>query len=161
MNLRIGQGWDSHRLIEGRPLVIGGVTIPHDKGEDAHSDGDVLIHALVDAMLGALALGDIGTHFPPSDPQFKNADSRQLLALVCDFCQKTGFRPVNVDTTVILERPRLANYIDAIRNSLSQCLGLAEERVSVKAKSAEGLDSVGRGEAIQALACVLMEGQHE
>ena len=132
--MRIGSGYDIHVLVPGRPLMLGGIRIPSDKGEMAHSDGDVLIHALIDAILGAYAKGDIGSHFPPSDVRWKDADSRTLLSMVLDEC-----RPVfsNIDCTVFLEKPRLREHIDIIRESLSRLLSLDVDRISVKAKTAE------------------------
>lgn len=153
---RTGQGWDLHRLVPRRPLVIGGVTIPSELGEDAHSDGDVLLHAVIDALLGAAALGDIGTHFPPSDPAWKNADSRQLLRRVMEMVRDAGFSPVNADCTVVLENIRLAPHREAIRDSLAALLELPADRVSVKAKTKEGVDAVGRGEAVEAMAALLL-----
>ncbi len=157
--MRIGSGWDSHRLVSGRPLLLGGVVIESSTlGEDGHSDGDVLLHAIIDALLGAAALGDIGKLFPPSDPQWKDADSSQLL--------KTAYRKVressgmviaNIDTTVILQEPRLAPYIMQIRERIADTLNLTIDAVSVKAKSAEGLGPVGRGESIEAQAVLLLE----
>lgn len=156
MNLRIGQGYDIHRLVEGRPLILGGVTVPHSKGCDAHSDGDVLIHCLIDALLGAAALGDIGSHFPPSDERWKDADSRDLLAAVMEELHREGWRPVNIDTTVILERPRLRGYIDEMRRELARLTSLELGAVSVKAKTKERQDAAGRGEAVEAQGAVLL-----
>lgn len=153
--MRIGSGYDIHVLVPGRPLMLGGIRIPSDKGEMAHSDGDVLIHALIDAILGAYAKGDIGSHFPPSDVRWKDADSRTLLSMVLDEC-----RPAfsNIDCTVFLEKPRLREHIDIIRESLSQLLSLDADRVSVKAKTAEKcFGELGSGDAVVAAVTVLVE----
>lgn len=157
MNLRIGNGWDIHRLIEGRRLIIGGVIIPHEKGEDAHSDGDVLLHALIDALLGSIASGDIGSHFPPSDDRWKDADSAYLLTLVMEELHQKGARPINIDCTVILQEPKLRPYVSSIRAHIARLVDLPFEAVSVKAKTAEHiLGELGRGEAIEAHATVLV-----
>ncbi len=156
MNLRIGQGWDLHRLTAGRPLILGGVTVPFDKGEDAHSDGDVLIHAVIDALLGAAALGDIGTLFPPEDAQWKDASSRRLLSSVHRKLSGLGWEIINLDSTVILERPKLRPHIAAVRKNLAADLALPMDCVSVKAKSCEKSGPVGRGEAVEAQASVLL-----
>lgn len=153
--MRIGSGYDIHVLVPGRPLMLGGIRIPSDKGEMAHSDGDVLIHALIDAILGAYAKGDIGSHFPPSDEQWKDADSRTLLSMVLDEC-----RPVfsNIDCTVFLEKPKLREHIDIIRESLSRLLSLDVDRISVKAKTAEKcFGELGSGDAVVAAVTVLVE----
>ena len=153
--MRIGSGYDIHVLVLGRPLMLGGIRIPSDKGEMAHSDGDVLIHALIDAILGAYAKGDIGSHFPPSDERWKDADSRTLLSMVLDEC-----RPVfsNIDCTVFLEKPRLREHIDIIRESLSRLLSLDVDRISVKAKTAEKcFGELGSGDAVVAAVTVLVE----
>lgn len=153
--MRIGSGYDIHVLVPGRPLMLGGIRIPSDKGEMAHSDGDVLIHALIDAILGAYAKGDIGSHFPPSDVRWKDADSRTLLSMVLDEC-----RPVfsNIDCTVFLEKPRLREHIDIIRESLSRLLSLDADRISVKAKTAEKcFGELGSGDAVVAAVTVLVE----
>ena len=152
--MRIGSGYDIHVLVPGRPLMLGGIRIPSDKGEMAHSDGDVLIHALIDAILGAYAKGDIGSHFPPSDEQWKDADSRTLLSMVLDEC-----RPAfsNIDCTVFLEKPRLREHIDIIRESLSRLLSLDVDRISVKAKTAEKcFGELGSGDAVVAAVTVLV-----
>ncbi len=153
---RIGQGYDLHRLTEGRSLILGGVKIPYEKGLDGHSDADVLIHAVIDALLGAAALGDIGRLYPDRDPQYLGIDSRLLLADSMRRVRQAGFEPVNLDATVIAQRPRLAPHIEAIRQSLAGTMGLGASAVSVKAKTNEGLDAVGRGEAIAAQAAVLV-----
>ncbi len=155
--MRIGTGWDLHRLTEGRPLIIGGVHVPSPVGEDAHSDGDVLIHALIDALLGAAALDDIGTHFPPSDNKWKDADSRELLRQVMKLIEDDGYRVENADCTVILEKPRLGPFRNRIRENLAADLKIPVGAVSMKAKTHEKVDSVGEGRAIEAQAAVLLE----
>jgi len=155
--LRIGQGWDSHRLVAGRPLMLGGIAVPSELGEDGHSDGDVLLHALTDAILGAGALGDIGRHFPPSDARWKDADSSIFLVGALSLLETAGWRPVNIDATIVLEKPRLAPHIDGIRQKIASLAGMEIAEVSVKAKTKEGLDAVGRGEAVEAMAVVLVE----
>ncbi len=150
--IRTGIGYDSHRLAEGRRLVIGGVEIPHTCGLLGHSDADVLIHALCDALLGAVADGDIGTHFPDRDPQWKDADSTVLLRQVTERLTQAGWRILKTDATVVTEAPRLAPYISAMRTRLAEVMGLDPSRVSVKAKSNEGMDAVGRREGIAAMA---------
>ncbi len=157
MSLRVGQGWDLHRLGSGRPLMLGGVEVPSELGELGHSDGDALFHAIVDAMLGAVAAGDIGRHFPPSDPRWKDAPSRLFVERAAEILAGSGWRVVNVDATVVLERPRLAPLADDIRASVADALGLSVGAVSVKAKTREGLGDVGRSEAIEAQAIVLVE----
>ncbi len=154
---RIGQGYDVHRLVEGRPLVLGGVNIPHDKGLLGHSDADALLHAITDALLGAAALGDIGRHFPDTDPAFAGADSRRLLREAARRVREAGWRPVNVDATVIAQRPRLAGHIDAMRATIASDLGLDCGAVNVKGKTNETLGYLGRGEAIEAQAVCLIE----
>ncbi len=157
MNVRVGQGWDLHRLAPGRRLVLGGVEVQSDRGEVGHSDGDVLYHAIVDAMLGSIAAGDIGRHFPPSDQRWKDAPSRIFAGRALELLAAAGWRLVNVDATVILERPRLAPLIDSIRASIAGVLGLPVDAVSIKAKTHEGVGAVGRQEAIEAQAIVLVE----
>ncbi len=156
--MRIGLGYDIHLLKEGRPLVIGGVTIPFPKGEEAHSDGDVLIHALIDALLGAAALGDIGTFYPPADRQWKDADSRVLLRDTMRRIEQAGYRLVNADCTVILERPKLGPWKEEIRRLLCKDMNISPASFSIKAKTKEGMDATGRGEAVEAHAAVLLEG---
>ena len=151
--MRIGFGYDNHRLIEGRPLMIGGINIPSQFGEDAHSDGDVLIHAIIDALLGATAKGDIGMHFPPSDERYRNADSKELLK---ETLKITNANIVNIDTTVVLEKVKLKPYIEEIRKTLALILNTHIDMISVKAKTHEGVDSTGKGEAIEAYAVVLI-----
>ena len=157
--LRIGQGYDIHRLATGRRLLLGGVEIaaPDNIGLLGHSDGDVLVHAVTDAVLGALALGDIGQWFPDTDAEFAGADSRELLRRVLADPRLEGWRLVNLDSTVIAQRPRLAPMIPAIRESIAALFGVPVERISVKAKTNEGLDAIGNGEAIAAQAVVLLE----
>ncbi len=152
--MKIGQGWDRHRLVQGRPLMIGGIEIPFHKGEDGHSDGDVLLHAVADALLGSCALGDIGTHFPPGDPAFKDADSKELLRSVAEKLLTRGYQVLQVDATVILEEPKLGPHISAVRRCIAEILSLPVEAVSVKAKTAEGLGPAGTGDAVEAYAVV-------
>jgi len=154
--MRIGQGYDIHRLVSGRPLILGGVNIPSELGEEAHSDGDVLIHALIDALLGALAQGDIGTHYPPSDPTWKDADSRALLRETVTRVREAGYRIGNIDTTVIIEKPRLGTYREKIRQTIANDLNLSVNCVSFKAKTKEKQDAAGQGLAVEALAVVLI-----
>ena len=154
--MRIGTGFDVHALVAGRPLVIGGVTIPHDRGLEGHSDADVLLHAIADAILGALALGDLGRHFPDTDPRWKGADSRALLRHVADLMRQRGFGVGNVDATVIAQAPRLAPHVAAMRRNLAADLGCTVDDVSVKATTTEGLGFAGRGEGIAAMASVLL-----
>ena len=154
--MRVGIGYDIHRFQEGRRLLLGGVEIEFEKGLAGHSDADVLLHAITDALLGAASLGDIGHFFPPDDPSFAGIDSRELLARTVEMIRPLGFVVGNVDATVIAERPRLAPYIKAMRQRIAETLGTDESRVSVKATTNEGLDEVGRGEAIAALAVALL-----
>jgi 2-C-methyl-D-erythritol 2,4-cyclodiphosphate synthase len=156
MSFRIGQGFDSHALAAGRRLVIGGVEIAHAKGLAGHSDADVLIHAICDALLGAAALGDIGRHFPDSDPKYKDADSRALLRAVAKKVREAGYDIANVDATVIAEAPRLAPHIPAMVKNLAADLGVGEREVNVKAKTAEKMGALGRGEGIAAQAIALL-----
>ncbi len=153
---RIGQGWDLHRLVPGRRLMLGGVEVPSDNGEDAHSDGDVLLHAIIDAVLGAAALGDIGMHFPPSNPRWKGADSRELARRAAGLAREAGWEIGNLDCTVVLERPRLGPHRDAIRDSIAACLGLGRGAVSFKAKTSEGVNAAGEGRAVEAQAIALL-----
>jgi 2-C-methyl-D-erythritol 2,4-cyclodiphosphate synthase len=147
-----GIGWDSHRLVAGRPLVLGGVTIPHERGLAGHSDADVLAHAVIDALLGAAARGDIGQHFPDTDERWRDADSMALLRAVVGMVAGDGFAVAHVDATVVMERPRLAPHRDAIRAALAGALGVDAGRVNVKASTGEGMGFVGRGEGVAALA---------
>ena len=154
---RIGIGHDTHRLTEGRPLVLGGIRIESaERGGEGHSDADALAHAITDAILGALCEGDIGVHFPDSDVRWKDADSLQLLARVMWLAGERGFRIVNIDSTVMIERPRLRPYIEEMRGKLADVLGVETECISVKAKTGEGLDAVGNGQAVVAQAVVLL-----
>lgn len=155
-NIRIGQGFDVHAFGEGDHIVLGGVRIPHERGVVAHSDGDVVIHALCDAILGALALGDIGQHFPPSDPQWKDADSRAFLRQCNRLIGERGWRVGNVDATVICERPKVGPHAAAMREALSADLGIGVDAVSIKATTSEKLGFTGRGEGIAAQAVVLL-----
>lgn len=154
---RIGTGYDIHRLEPGRRFVLGGIELPADRGPLGHSDGDALLHALIDALLGAAALGDIGARFPPSDPAWKDADSRALAATVAAELRSGGWALLNVDATVVLESPRLAPHITAMRQAVAAALGIAVERVSIKAKTNEGLDAVGEGRAVAVHAIALIE----
>lgn len=153
---RVGEGWDIHRLVEGRPLVIGGVTIPFERGLLGHSDADVLLHAITDAVLGAAALGDIGQHFPDTDMRFKGADSSVLLSEATARVRAAGWRVGNVDSTVIAQAPRLMPWIAAMRGSIAKAMALDVDQVNVKAKTAEKLGAVGQGEAMEARAVVLL-----
>jgi 2-C-methyl-D-erythritol 2,4-cyclodiphosphate synthase len=157
--MRIGIGYDVHRLIAGRPLVLGGVRIDHELGLDGHSDADVLAHAIVDALLGAAALGDIGRHFPDTDPEWKGADSMKLLGGVVDLVAEAGYRVGNVDAVVVLQRPKLRPHIDAMRERLADVLGVAVGRVSVKATTGEGMGFAGREEGAAAHAVCLLEAR--
>jgi 2-C-methyl-D-erythritol 2,4-cyclodiphosphate synthase len=155
--MRIGQGFDAHALKAGRRLVIGGVTIPHDRGLDGHSDADVLLHALCDALIGAAALGDIGRHFPDGDAKYKDADSRQLLRETAALLAKSGWRVMNVDTTIIAQEPRMAPHIAAMVANIAADLRVPPQNVNVKAKTTEKLGFTGRAEGIAAEAVVLIE----
>ena len=157
MAIRIGQGYDIHRLVEGRPLILGGVNIPADKGLLGHSDADVLLHALTDALFGAAALGDIGRHFPDTDPQFKGADSRVLLRECVKRVHAAGWGIVNVDASIIAQAPKLAPHMETIRASVAETLGIDLGCVNIKAKTNEGMDAVGRKEAIEVHAVALLE----
>lgn len=159
--LRIGQGFDVHALVAGRRLVIGGVEIPFERGLEGHSDADVLIHAVIDALLGAAALGDIGRHFPDSDERHRGADSRALLREVGAKLAQARLRICNVDATIIAQAPRLAPYIDTMIANLAADLGLAREGVNVKATTTEQLGFIGRGEGIAAMAVALVESMGE
>lgn len=154
--LRIGIGHDTHRLVDGRPLVIGGVHIASDRGAEGHSDADVLCHAIADAILGALCEGDLGVHFPDQDPQWKDVDSLQLLSRVMWLMHGRKLHIVNVDATVFLERPKLRPYMQSMRESLAEVLAIEPGCVSIKAKTGEGLDSVGQRLSVQAQAVVLL-----
>jgi 2-C-methyl-D-erythritol 2,4-cyclodiphosphate synthase len=155
--MRIGNGYDVHRLVAGRKLILGGVDVPHIKGLLGHSDADVLLHALSDAILGAIGEGDIGRHFPDTDPTYKGADSIKLLRHVMALADAKGFRIGNVDTTIVAQRPKLASYIPQMRLNIARALSTEEERVNVKATTTEELGFAGRGEGIAAYAVALME----
>jgi 2-C-methyl-D-erythritol 2,4-cyclodiphosphate synthase len=157
MRLRVGQGFDFHPMRPGRKLKLGGVTIPHDAGLDGHSDADVAVHALANAILGALGEGDLGRHFPDSDPRHKDADSRALLAEVWQIASGRGWRLVNADLTIFAQRPRLAPYLEAMRERLAGAIDAAPALLNVKASSPEGLGALGRGEGMSAAAVVLLE----
>jgi 2-C-methyl-D-erythritol 2,4-cyclodiphosphate synthase len=154
LNCRIGQGWDVHRIVAGRPLILGGIAIPCEFGLEGHSDADVLSHAITDAILGAIGAGDIGMHFPDTDPRWKGADSLQFLKHACDLAAEAGYGIANVDSTVILERPKLKDYRLAIRESLARTMGLGLGEVSVKFKTAERVGPVGEGRSAEAQAVV-------
>lgn len=159
MSHRVGSGFDAHRLTPGRPLLLGGVRVPFDRGLDGHSDGDCLLHAVCDALLGAAAAGDLGRHFPSSDPRFAGAASLDLLAEVGRLVGAGGFVVENVDATVIAEAPLLAPHLEAMRLSIGRCLGVPLEAVSVKVKSTDGLGALGRGEGIAAMAVALLRSK--
>jgi len=154
--MRVGQGFDVHALVMGRKLIIGGVDIPNEKGLDGHSDADVLLHALCDALLGAGALGDIGRHFPDTDSRYKNADSRMLLREVSRLVQEAGYRILNIDATIIAQAPKMAPHIPSMVNNIAADLGLSHGQVNIKATSTEGLGFTGRAEGIAAEAIVLL-----
>ena len=153
---RTGQGWDVHRLVPGRPLILGGVTIPSELGLEGHSDADILAHAITDAILGAAALGDIGMHFPDTDARWKDANSLQFLEHALELAKRAGFALVNVDSTVILERPKLKDHRDSIREKLADILDLPLDRISVKFKTAEKMGPVGEGRSAEAQALVTL-----
>jgi 2-C-methyl-D-erythritol 2,4-cyclodiphosphate synthase len=156
MNVRIGNGFDVHALVAGRPLVLGGVTIPWERGLEGHSDADVLLHAIADALLGALAMGDLGQYFPDTDPKWKGADSRRMLRHVAAMMQAQRYAIANVDATVIAQAPKLAPHVDAMRKNIAADLGCDPSRVSVKATTTDRLGFTGREEGIAALATVLV-----
>lgn len=155
--MRIGQGYDVHRLVKNRPLVLGGVTIPHDKGLDGHSDADVLLHAICDALLGAAALGDIGKHFPDTDQRYLGIDSRKLLRNVKTLLIDNGYNVVNIDSTIVAEEPKLAPYIDRMRQHIADDLDLPIETVNIKATTTEKLGFIGEKRGITAQATVLID----
>lgn len=157
MAYRIGHGFDVHRLVEGRPLMLAGIHVPSPRGLLGHSDGDAVMHAVCDALLGALGAGDIGQHFPDTDPRYRGIESAELLKQVVADMQQRGWRVGNLDITIVAEQPRLAPYRDAMRHRMAALLGVDAERVNIKAKTNEGLDAIGRGEAIAATAVVLLE----
>jgi len=158
MKIRIGQGFDVHAFCEGDHVMLGGVRIPHEQALAAHSDGDVALHALCDAMLGAAALGDIGRHFPPSDPHWSGADSRDLLRKVDLLLKRDGWAVSNADLTLVCEQPKITPYAEQMRTNIAEDLGLDIKDVSIKATTTEGLGFCGRGEGISALAIVLIQG---
>jgi 2-C-methyl-D-erythritol 2,4-cyclodiphosphate synthase len=159
--MRVGIGYDIHRFEDGRRLVLGGVEIPGETGLAGHSDADVLLHAIIDAILGAAALGDIGTHFPPNDPKWKDAKSLDLLARTLALGSDAGFAVGNVDATVIAERPRLAEHFPAMRECIASAIGTGADSVNVKATTHEGLGAIGRGEGIAAMAVVLLRSTRD
>ncbi len=156
MDLRIGEGWDTHQLVTGRPLVLGGVTIPHTHGLLGHSDADALLHAITDALFGAAGLGDIGRHFPDTDPRFKGADSHALLAEAANRIREAGYEIVNVDSTIVAQAPKMAPHIPAMCERIAEALVITPDRVNVKAKTAEKMGPVGEGRAIEARAICLL-----
>ncbi|MED3722329.1 2-C-methyl-D-erythritol 2,4-cyclodiphosphate synthase [Geobacillus stearothermophilus] len=158
---RIGQGFDVHQLVEGRPLIIGGVHIPHEKGLLGHSDADVLLHAVADACLGAIGAGDIGRHFPDDDPRYKDADSTELLAHVWTLVRKEGYALVNADCTIIAQKPKMAPYIEEMKAVVARLLEAERTQVNVKATTTEKLGFTGRGEGIAAQAVVLLKKSGE
>lgn len=157
---RTGIGYDVHRFAEGRRLVLGGVEIPHDRGLDGHSDADVVLHAVADAILGAAALGDIGTHFPPSDKRWRGADSRMLLRTVAGRVRDAGWMVVNIDITVIAEAPKINPHVALMRTELGRCLDLDGRAISLKATTNEGMGFIGRGEGIGAIATAMIAPLH-
>lgn len=159
MSFRIGQGYDIHQLAEGRDLILGGILIPHSIGLLGHSDADVLLHAITDALLGALSLGDIGTHFPDTDPAYEGADSIELLKRSYDLVLERGYKLVNADATIIAEKPKIKPYILQIRESIASALGTEIETISVKATTGEKMGFIGREEGIAAQAIVLLEAK--
>jgi 2-C-methyl-D-erythritol 2,4-cyclodiphosphate synthase len=159
--LRIGEGWDIHALVAGRPLMLGGITIPHSHGLDGHSDADALLHAITDALLGAAGLGDIGRHFPDTDERFRAADSAALLAEAARRVREAGWEPVNVDSTIVAQAPKMAPHIAAMCERIAQVLAIAPSCVNVKAKTAEKMGPVGQGRAIEARAVCLLRSAAE
>ena len=155
--IRTGLGWDVHRLVSGKPLILGGVTVPSEFGLEGHSDADVLAHAITDAILGAAALGDIGMHFPDTDPRWKDSDSLVFLGHAKDLAEALGYRIVNVDSTIVLEQPKLKDYRQAIRERIAQTIGIEPDRLSVKFKTAEKLGPVGEGRSAEAQAIVTLQ----
>jgi 2-C-methyl-D-erythritol 2,4-cyclodiphosphate synthase len=155
-DIRIGEGWDVHQLVEGRKLILGGIQVPHDKGLLGHSDADALLHAITDALFGAAGLGDIGRHFPDTDPQFKGADSGVLLAQAAVRVRAQGWRIANVDSTIVAQAPKMAPHIPAMRARIATLLAVDEAQVNVKAKTAERLGPVGEGLSIEARAVILL-----
>ena len=156
LNLRIGEGWDTHQLVTGRPLVLGGVTIPHSHGLLGHSDADALLHAITDALLGAAALGDIGRHFPDTAAEFRGADSVVLLTEAARRVREVGFQLINIDSTIVAQAPKMAPHIETMRQRIAAALGMAVDAVNVKAKTAEQMGPVGEGRAIETRAVCLL-----
>jgi len=156
MNFRIGEGWDVHALVEGRKLILGGVEVPYHRGLLGHSDADVLLHALTDALLGAAALGDIGTHFPDTDAQFRGADSAVLLAEAARRVRAAGWQIGNLDSTIVAQAPKLMPHIPAMRQRIAEVLGLQLDQINIKAKTAEKMGPVGQGDAMEARAIALL-----
>jgi 2-C-methyl-D-erythritol 2,4-cyclodiphosphate synthase len=156
LRFRIGEGWDTHALVTGRPLVLGGVTIPHTHGLLGHSDADALAHAITDALFGAIGMGDIGRHFPDTDPQFRGADSLALLAEAARRVRAAGWQIANIDSTIVAQEPKMASHIPAMRLRLAQALSIEPDQINIKAKTAEGMGPVGRGESIEARAVCLV-----
>jgi len=154
--MRIGHGYDAHRLVEGRPLILGGVTIPYDKGLEGHSDADAVIHSLCDAMLGAMCLGDIGSHFPDTDPEFKNIDSRILLKHVVELMKKNDFILNNADITILAQSPKMDGHISAMKKNLASDLNTTISNINIKASTTERMGFIGRGEGIAVYAVVLL-----
>lgn len=157
MKFRIGNGYDVHQLVEGRKLILGGVEIPSEKGLLGHSDADVLLHAIMDAMLGALSLGDIGKHFPDTDKDYKDIDSKLLLQKAIELIRAKGYEVVNCDSVIVLEKPKIAPYVPAMKKTISDILGCSEDDVSIKATTSESLGFVGREEGAVAYAVVLLQ----
>ena len=157
MTTRIGHGYDAHRMVDGRKLILGGVEIAFPRGLHGHSDADVLLHAVCDALLGSLSLGDIGVHFPDNDPQFKGISSLKLLERVGDMVKEKGFRVGNIDTTIVAQEPRLSGYIVQMRKNIAQTLGIDTEKINIKATTTEGLGFIGKGEGIAAHAVAVVE----
>ena len=157
-NLRIGSGFDIHPLVSGRVLVLGGVEVPYERGLSGWSDGDALTHAVIDAILGAVALGDIGTHFPPGDPAYKDISSLELLTRTAEKLREAGYIIINIDATVVADKPRLSDYIAPMRDKLAGGMGINPERVSVKASTRNGVAALGGGEAIAVFAVALIKG---
>ena len=158
MVIRTGLGWDNHRIASGRPLILGGIKVEWEMGLEGHSDADVLSHAITDAILGAAALGDIGMHFPDTDPRWKGADSLQFLHHACELARAQGYRISNVDSTVILERPKLKDYRTSIRERIASTVGIEVDRISVKFKTSEKVGPVGEGRSAEAQAIVTLIG---
>ena len=157
MTIRVGHGYDVHRLVEGRKLMLGGVAIPFSKGLEGHSDADVLVHALCDALLGSLSLGDIGVHFPDTDPRYKDSDSLELLKQVAGMVKEKGFSIGNIDATIIAEQPKISGYLAQMKDTIAHTTGIDKGKVSIKATTTEGLGFAGRGEGIAAHAVVVVE----